>query len=131
MPFDDETQRSVDAYARQDLAGDLNDHIDFFSFLKEDPDLMRRVGEEYFTARYLYKLLEGLRIADTWARRTQVQLQVQQYASIYEACLHHLLFTLCKDRPEVTELLGYYTLRNWSINKDLQRRLDSAGAAAG
>jgi hypothetical protein len=59
MPFDQTIQQSVDAYARQDLGGDLNDHIQFFSFLKSDPELMRRVGEEYYSARYIYKLLEG------------------------------------------------------------------------
>jgi hypothetical protein len=131
MPFDLTTQQSVDAYARQDLAGDQDDHIQFFSFLGEDPELMRRVGEEYFSARYIYKLLEGLRIEDSWARRAQVQLQVQQYASIYEACLHHLLFERCKDREEVQVLLSIPTLKNWSVNGDLQQRLDRASASLG
>ncbi len=131
MPFDRSIQQSVDAYARQDLNGDLDDHIQFFSFLKSDPELMRRVGEEYYSARYIYKLLEGLRIEEAWARRAQVQLQVQQYASIYEACLHHLLFEQCGDRAEVQALLRIPTLKSWSVSRDLQQRLDKASRSLG
>ena len=131
MAFDPLTRQTVDTYARQDLAGDLNHHIQFFSFLNDDPDLMQRVGEEYYSARYLYKLLEGLRIDDPWGKHAQVQLQVQQYASIYEACVHHLLFVQCKERPEVQALLRIPTLKDWSVNSDIQRKLDAASAAAG
>jgi hypothetical protein len=131
MPFEPETQHKVDAYARQDLNGDLADHIEFFSFLDNDPELMKRVGEEYYSARYLYKLWEGLRIEDEWARRAQVQLQVQQYASIYEACLHHLLFDRCKDHAQVRVLLNIPTLKQWSVNHDLQRRLDAVSTPEG
>lgn len=131
MPFDQTTQQTVDSYARQDLAGDLNYHIEFFSFLSSDPELMRRVGEEFYSARYIYKLLEGLRIEDTWARRAQIQLQVQQYASIYEACLHHLLFERCKDRAEVQALLRIPKLKKWSVSSDLQKRLAAASASLG
>jgi len=83
MPFSNEVQRSVDEYARADLDGGLSDHVSFFSFLKGDAELQQRVGEEFFSARYIYKLMEGLRIEEDWAKRAQVQLQVQQYASIY------------------------------------------------
>jgi hypothetical protein len=131
MPFDIETRQTVDAYARQDLNGDLHDHIEFFSFLKGDPELMKRVGEEYYSARYLYKLWEGLRIEDEWARRAQIQLQVQQYASIYEACLHHLLFACCKDLAEVRALLNLSTLKPWSVSQDIQQRLNAINSPEG
>jgi hypothetical protein len=131
MPFAPTIRETVDTYARQDLPGDLDHHIQFFSFLKDDPELMRRVGEEYYSARYLYKLWEGLRIEDPWAQRAQVQLQVQQYASIYEACVHHLLFEQCKDRAEVQALLHAHTRRPWSVATDIQRRLDTASASLG
>jgi hypothetical protein len=131
MAFDPTTRQTVDEYARQDLAGNLNDHIQFFSFLKDDPELMQRVGEEYYSARYLYKIWEGLRIEDPWARRAQIQLQVQQYASIYEACVHHLLFEQCKDRAEVQALLRIPVLKDWSVSGGLQLRLDKAGTSAG
>lgn len=118
-------------YARQDLHGDLNHHVEFFSFLTDDPDLRQRLGEEYYSARYIYKLLEGLRIEDGWARRAQVQLQVQQYASIYEACLHHLLFVQCADCKEVLSLLRIPTLRSYSVSADLRNELASVDAPLG
>jgi hypothetical protein len=131
VPFDDEVRASVHGYAAGDLAGDLASHVEFFSFLDCDPGLRQRVGEEYYSARYIYKLFEGLRIHESWAVRAQVQLQVQQYASIYEACLHHLLFSHCADSPVVARLLRLPTLGDWSVSGDLRRRLAAAGAAAG
>src|SRR5579859_5598883 len=128
MPFDPAIASAVDGYARQDLDGDPSNHIEFFSFLTDDPELMRRLGEEYYSARYIYKLLEGLRIEDSWARRAQVQLQVQQYASIYEACIHHLLFVRCADRPEVKALLERPTLKPYSVNQGLRDKLAAVQA---
>jgi hypothetical protein len=128
VAFDRETRVSVDSYARDDLDGDLNNHVEFFSFLADDPGLMQRVGEEYFSARYLYKLWEGLRVGEDWARRAQVQLQVQQYASIYEACLHHLLFGQCVARPEVQALLKLRTLKEWNVAAPLRAKLAEAPA---
>jgi hypothetical protein len=112
-----ELRNVFDRYARDDLPGGVEKHIAFFSFLREDPDLMRRVGEEYFSARYLYKLWEALQIDEDWARRAQVQLQVQQYASIYEACIHHLLFQMNSEAPEVRALLTIKTLKKWSLSE--------------
>lgn len=120
----------MDDYARSDLSGGVTDHIVFFSFI-DDPELRRRVGEEYFSARYIYKLLEGLRSEDAWARRAQVQLQVQQYASIYEACLHYLLFDKCADRAEVRELLNLQTLKPWSVSQELREQLNRAERPSG
>lgn len=130
VPFEGDTRDAVDCYARADLAGDLRHHVEFFSFLADDEGLMRRVGEEYFSARYIYKLLEGLHLDDGWAVRAQVQLQVQQYASIYEACIHHLLFTTCAAHPQVARLLRIDTLREWSVAESLHAQLADAAAAA-
>lgn len=131
MPFDPAVASAVDSYARQDLDGDLDNHVEFFSFLADDPGLMRRLGEEYYSARYIYKVLEGLRIEDDWALRAQVQLQVQQYASIYEACLHHLLFVRCADHPEVNALLQLHTLKPYSVSDELRNKLGSVKAPQG
>jgi hypothetical protein len=131
MPFDPAIASAVDNYARQNLDGDLSNHVEFFSFLADDPGLMRRLGEEYYSARYIYKLLEGLRIEDEWALRAQVQLQVQQYASIYEACLHHLLFVRCADRPEVKAILQLPTLKKYSVSQELRNELGSVQAPHG
>jgi hypothetical protein len=128
VPLPPEIRDSLDSYARDDLDGDLEGHVRFFDFLADDAELQRRVGEEYFTARYLYKFFEGMRIEDEWARRAQVQLQVQQYASIYEACVHHLLFARAADMPAVRGLLRIRTLKPWTVTADLRDRL---GAISG
>jgi hypothetical protein len=125
------TKQDVDKYARADLPGGVTEHIEFFSFLEDDPGLMKRVGEEYFSARYIYKLMEGLRIDEEWAKRAQVQLQVQQYASIYEACLHHLLFTRCSHRAEVQRLLSREILKPWTVRTDLAEELNAIGITEG
>lgn len=131
VAFATDTRIAVDGYARGDLDGDLEEHVEFFSFLSDDPQLRQRVGEEYYSARYLYKLWEGLRLQEGWAQRAQVQLQVQQYASIYEACIHHLLFTCCADTDPVRSLLEQPTLRPWSVAQDLRDQLAQAPTDGG
>jgi hypothetical protein len=131
MPFKEEIRVAVDSYARGDLPGDVDHHVEFFEFLDDDPGLQRRVGEEFFTARYIYKILEGLRIDEEWARRAQIQLQVQQYASIYEACLHHVVFVTCGSEPTVRELLKMAGLRPYQVSKELQDGLSAVSAPNG
>jgi hypothetical protein len=101
--------QEVDRYAQSDLPGDLIWHVGQFSFLTDDPRLQSRMGEEFFTARYLYKLLEGVHLEDQWAVSAQARLQVLQYASIYEACLHHVLFELSRHDPRVQQLGKHFT----------------------
>jgi hypothetical protein len=130
MPLPEPVRAEVTEYAKQDLAGDIYQHVEFFSFVS-DVELRQRIGQEFFAARYLYKLWEGLRIGEPWAEQSQVQLQVQQYASIYEALIHHLLFTEAADEPEVRRLFEYRALverplPGYIIEK--VRKLDAADA---
>lgn len=69
MPLPPEIGDSLDAYARGDLDGELFDRVAFFDFPGDDVELQRRVGEEYFTARYLDEFFEGMRIEGEWPRR--------------------------------------------------------------
>jgi hypothetical protein len=115
MPFPESLTEEVDRYARSDLSGDLVWHIGQFSFLADDPRLQSRVGEEFFTARYLYKLLEGVHLDEQWAVSAQARLQVLQYASIYEACLHHVLFELSRHDPRVQQLGKYTSLKPYDV----------------
>jgi hypothetical protein len=109
MPLPESTRSEVVSYALADLAGDLDWHVSYFDFIG-DPGLRDRLGQEFYAARCLYKLWEGLRIGEPWATKAQVQLQVQQYASIYEASIHHLLFTEAADEPIVQRLGEYEAL---------------------
>lgn len=102
-PLSDPVRSQAVEYARSDLPGDLAWHVGYFDFIS-DPALRDRLGQEFYAARFLYKLWEALRIDEPWAGQAQVQLQVQQYASIYEASIHHLLFVESKDDPIVERL---------------------------
>lgn len=104
MPLPSATRKAVNRYASSDLPA-LKWHIEEFAFLKNRA-LQRRVGREFYTARYLYKILEGLRIGKPWGKAAQVRLQILQYAAVYEACLHHMLFVRSSTKPEVKALLA-------------------------
>ena len=58
---------------------------DYFSFL-ENPKLQKYLGEAYYQARFLYKLMNGLRLPIA-KHRAIVRFQIIQYASICEAIL--------------------------------------------
>lgn len=131
MPLPEPTRSEAAEYPRNDLPGDLAWHVDFFDFIS-DTDLRHRIGQEFYAARYLYKLWEGLRIDEHWAAQAQVQLQVQQYASIYEAAVHHLLFVEAADASEVQALFEFEALVERQLPGHLMDRirgLDAVDAA--
>jgi len=109
MPLPESIRSEVVRYALADLPGDLEWHASYFDFIS-DSGLRDRLGQEFYAARCLYKLWEGLRIDEPWATQAQVQLQIQQYASIYEASIHHLLFVEAVDEPIVQGLYEYRAL---------------------
>ena len=88
-------------------------HVAFFDFI-DDTDLAKRLGEEFISTRYIYKLLEGLE-AGEWLLRAQIRLQVMSYASIYEAALHHLLFENFSTAPNVIGLTEFPMKKQISI----------------
>ena len=69
MAFDEETKRHIDEYVRAHIADEAW-HLSYFDFI-DDADLAKRLGEEYLSTRYLYKILEGLG-ADGWLLRSQI-----------------------------------------------------------
>jgi len=127
LPLPEPIRSEVVDYGRHDLPGDLSWHVDFFDFIGELA-LRERLGQEFYAARYLYKLWEGLRIGEPWAIQAQVQLQLQQYASIYEASIHHLLFVEAADESVVARLYEYEALVERALPNHLMdriRRLDA------
>jgi hypothetical protein len=115
------------SYALADLPGDLDWHINYFDFIG-DSGLRDRLGQEFYAARCLYKLWEGLRIDEPWATQAQVQLQVQQYASIYEASIHHLLFIEAVDEPIVQRLHEYEALVERPLPGHIMERIRRLGS---
>ncbi|UZF54626.1 hypothetical protein LH935_18000 [Gordonia polyisoprenivorans] len=127
MPLPESTRSDIVAYASADLPGDLAWHVDYFDFIG-DKDLRDRLGQEFYAARFLYKLWEGLRVNDLWAKQAQVQLQVQQYASIYEASLHHLLFVEARATLEVQRLFEYEALVERALPGHILDRIRKLGS---
>lgn len=92
----------INDYALKDLPDDTW-FDDYFSFIK-DSELAARLKIEFKNARYIYKLFEGLQ-ANNELRLAQVRTQMLMYTSIYEACIHYILFEYYKESEEVNKLI--------------------------
>jgi hypothetical protein len=104
VAFDTQTKETIQAYISAHL-GDEAWHLSYFDFI-DDSGLAKRLGEEFISTRHIYKLLEGLE-ATNWLLRSQIRLQVLSYASIYEAVLHHILFSNLASEPTVIALTEF------------------------
>ena len=112
MAFNPEIQKTINAYVSAHVADEAW-HVSYFDFV-DSKALAQRLGEEFISTRYIYKILEGLE-ADDWMLRSQIRLQVMSYASIYEAVLHHLLFDVLGTEPQVVALTEFPTKKQISI----------------
>ncbi|KQS03570.1 hypothetical protein ASG11_04290 [Sphingomonas sp. Leaf357] len=112
MAFDADVRRAVDEYTRGHLPPEAW-HLSYFDFI-DDVHLARRLGEEFMSARVIYKMLEGLG-ADDWLQRAQVRSQILSYASIYEASIHHILFVNLAREADVLKLTEFPTKKQISI----------------
>lgn len=112
MTFEAETRETIQKYVRAHIASE-EWHMSYFDFI-DDVALAKRLGEEFMSARYIYKLLEGLE-SKGWLLRAQIRMQVLSYASIYEAVLHHILFDNLATEPEVIRLTEFPMKKQISI----------------
>ena len=109
----------VISYCNRDLVPDSLFNIDteypsewfvkYFSFL-DDAKLEKYLGEAFYEARFLYKLMASLKLPMA-KHRGIVRFQIIQYASICEAVLQATIESFYKDEFEgqyaVTELVKY------------------------
>lgn len=84
-----------------------------FDYLS-DPSLVKRLAEEYISARYIYKIFTSVD-ATGWKRKSQVRMQVLMYASIYEAVIHHILFTQIKNNTTIDAMVNTTYKKEYSI----------------
>ncbi|HFQ5013732.1 TPA: hypothetical protein ACGUQA_004648, partial [Vibrio vulnificus] len=128
MAFEIETKKQIQNYIEGHLA-DWDWHQARFNIIS-DETLRDRLADEFMSARYIYKLLEGM-AADDWLLRAQIRIQVLSYASIYEAVIHHILFEDFKTHPEVIALTEFQAKKVISIpaNKlaTLEKELEHDG----
>lgn len=102
MPLSQDLRDQILAYCTRDLPGDIQWHIEQFSFV-DDGDLKTSLGRAYYAARYVAKLMEALRPEEGFSHPF-VKFQIIQYASIYEAVVAFLLWSKYADHPEVQQL---------------------------
>ena len=72
--------------------------VDYFDFIGDDK-LQRQLGDAYYQARFLYKLMCGLQLPLN-KQRGVVKFQIVQYASICEAVLDMALTKYYKEEAE-------------------------------
>lgn len=112
MAFNADTKQEITRYVTAHI-GDEAWHRAYFDFIG-DQSLAQRLGEEFISTRFMYKMLEGVE-ADGWLLRAQIRVQILSYASIYEAVLHHALFETFHGNPAVTALTEFPTKKRISI----------------
>lgn len=102
MPLNETLRNSIHAYCKRDLPGDLQWHIEQFSFI-DDAELKKRLGRAFYSARYVGKLMEAILAAGDEIHPF-VKFQIMQYASIYEAVVSYMLLDRYAGHVEVKTL---------------------------
>lgn len=92
-------KREIISYCNQDIVPDeyfdpqvqyrSDWFVQYFSFLDDD-SFAKNLGEAFYQARFLYKLMTALSLPKAKAYGI-IKFQIIQYASIYEAILDYLL----------------------------------------
>lgn len=120
MAFKEKIKKEVAAYVEAHLPG-KEFYQNFFWFIS-DASLRTRLEDEFKSARYVYKLLEGLQVADELLV-AQCKIQILLYASIYEAVLHHVLLQEYAATPQVIDLTSYEHKKPINISQFIRDRI--------
>lgn len=128
MAFPVEVQIAVSTYVEKHLPND--DFYQSYFFFISDEDLRNRLEEELKAARYIYKMLEGMQATD-WLLVAQSKVQILQYASIYEAVLHHVLLNNYSETPEVQRLTTYEHRKPINISSDIEQKIQTRYSPSG
>jgi len=123
MSLEKPIQEKVYEYVQKHLPND-EWYLSYFDFVT-DADLRERLAEEFKAARSVYKLFRGIDASDWWLR-AQVRIQILQYASIYEAVIHHILFDRLGAEESVRRLVEYSRLVRIDIPQHKQAALQRA-----
>jgi hypothetical protein len=128
MSLDSTVKEAVYSYVKAHLPND-DWYSQYFDFIT-DAELRERLAEEFKAARSVYKLFRGIDAQDC-LQRAQVRIQILQYASIYEAVIHHVLFDRLGTRDEVRRLVEFPRLVRISVPEHKQIALENALAHDG
>ena len=128
MAFEEEIKKKVATYVEAHLP-DNGFYQSFFWFIS-DAALRTRLEDEFKSTRYVYKLLEGLQVADELLV-AQCKIQILLYASIYEAVLHHVLLQEYAATPEVIDLTSYEHKKPINISHVIRDRIQKTYSPIG
>lgn len=99
MPLKPNEIALVMEYCTRDLPTSIDWYLNEFSFVN-DVDLRQQLAREFYSARYIYKLMEALSVGGV-ELHAHAKFQVIQYASIYEAVVNYLLRTSLANEESV------------------------------
>jgi len=102
MPLEAAEIERVLGYCKRDLPQSFDFFLEKFDFI-EDKDLKDQLAQEFYAARYMYKLMEALNLSDR-ELYAHVKFQIIQYASIYEAVICHLLWNRFADHDALRKI---------------------------
>lgn len=109
MPLETKTIDEVLNYCKRDLPQNHDWYVLEFDFIK-DKALQKSLAREFYTARYIYKLMEALFLED-FELHAHLKFQIIQYASIYEAVINYLLLNNFKDNEHVKKISTHPSLK--------------------
>lgn len=101
MPLLKDDRDKILEYCDRDLP-DSAWFMSEFDFVDDAP-LQERLAQEFYAARYIYKLGEALSVEGD-RLHAHVKFQIVQYASIYEAVIIHLLWTKFVESEPLTKI---------------------------
>jgi hypothetical protein len=128
MPFSKSVQKSINEYIDK-YTGDAAFYGEYFWFIS-DAVLRTRLEEEFKSARYVYKFLEGMQAKD-WLLTAEVRIQILLYASIYEAVLHHVLLQDYQTTDAVRRIATYESRKRINISGVIKKKIVEAYSPTG
>ncbi len=128
MPFPEPIKTAINDYVEK-YTGDSKFYSEYFWFIS-DTNLRIRLEEEFKSARYVYKLLEGLQ-AKEWLLNAEVRIQILLYASIYEAVLHHVLLQDYSNTDAVKNITTYESRERINISGVIKKKIIDAHSPSG
>ena len=120
MPFTEPIKTAINDYVEK-YTGDPKFYSEYFWFIS-DVDLRIRLEEEFKSARYVYKLLEGMQAKD-WLLNAEIRIQILLYASIYEAVLHHVLLQDYASSDVVKNITTYEARKRINISRVIEQKI--------
>lgn len=120
MPFPEDVQKSINEYIGR-YTGGTDFYREYFWFIS-DGDLRVRLEEEFKSARYVYKFLEGMQAKD-WLLTAEVRIQILLYASIYEAVLHHVLLQDYATTNAVKKITNFESRKKINISAPIRKKI--------